>query len=126
MIQLLDKSSDGVLGFKLSGKLTDEDYQQFLPAVEALIERHGRIGLLVMFVDFEGWDIGALWEDLKFAAKHVDDVERIALLGDGALQKWMSKICAPFTFAEVKNFRLAEDAAAWQWVRERDWSGVKD
>jgi len=28
---------------------------------------------------FKGWTAGALWEDTKFAAKHFNDIDRIAV-----------------------------------------------
>jgi len=38
MIEKLSKSSGRVVGFKLSGKLTDEDYQTLVPQLEKVIK----------------------------------------------------------------------------------------
>jgi hypothetical protein len=43
-----------VLLVQLSGKLTKEDYQHFVPAVERLIEQQGKLRLLVQMRDFHG------------------------------------------------------------------------
>jgi hypothetical protein len=37
------------------GKLTREDYQRFVPEVERLIARYGRISVLFEMHEFHGW-----------------------------------------------------------------------
>jgi hypothetical protein len=39
MIEKLGRSAGAVLGFKMSGKLHDEDYQQFVPLVKPTEKR---------------------------------------------------------------------------------------
>ena len=51
MITALPQSSGKTLGFKMSGKLHDEDYKQFVPAVEAAIKANGKVRLLAQFVE---------------------------------------------------------------------------
>ena len=38
MIEKLDDSSDNVLGFKISGKIKKDDYDEFVPAVKAVVD----------------------------------------------------------------------------------------
>ena len=116
MIQILDKTKDKVLGFKMSGKLHDEDYKHFVPTVEAAVKQHGRVRLLAQFENFHGWDAHALWDDIKFSTQHCGDVERIALVGEKAWEKWMAQVCKPFTLAQVRYFDHAESDAAWNWL----------
>jgi len=118
MIKKLSESSGKIIGFTLSEKLHDDDYKQFVPEVEAVIEKEGKARLMVIFKDFHGWDAHALWDDIKFAAKHYSDVERIALVGDKKWEKWMAKVCMPFTKAKIKDFDIAEIQSAWAWIRE--------
>ena len=118
MITRLDKSTDTVLGFTLSGKLHDEDYQHFVPAVDAAIAAHGRVRLLAHFADFHGWDMRALWDDIKFSATHCTKMDRIALVGDKRWEKAMATVCKPFTMAKVRYFDAAQIADAWKWLEE--------
>ena len=67
---------------KLSGKLTKESYESFVPAVEKQIQKHGKLRLLVEMHDFHGWTAGALWEDIKFDTHHWRDIERLAIVGE--------------------------------------------
>ena len=118
MIQTLNKTKDKVLGFKMSGKLHDEDYKHFVPTVEAAIKKHGKVRLLAQFEDFHGWDMHALWDDIKFSTKHCADVERVALVGDKKWEKWMAAVCKPFTLAKIRYFDVKDIEAAWKWVAE--------
>jgi hypothetical protein len=85
MIERLQTDSPKILAFRLSGKLHDADYKTFVPAVEAAIDAEGKIRMLAAFHDFHGWDLHAVWDDIKFSTKHCTDIERIALVGD---RKW--------------------------------------
>jgi hypothetical protein len=116
MIEKLERSSGAVLGFKMSGKLHDEDYRQFVPLVEEAIQAHGKVRLLAQFHDFHGWDLHALWDDIKFSTKHCTDVEQIALVGEKKWEEWMAKVCKPFTMAKVKYFEAAQVETAWKWL----------
>jgi hypothetical protein len=118
MITQLQTGSPNIIGFMLSGKLHDEDYQTFVPAVDAALAVQGSLRLYAQFADFHGWDLHAAWDDFKFGVKHYDSFERIALIGDQRWQEWMSGFCKPFTRAEVKYFNADDSAAAWAWLRE--------
>ena len=118
MIEPLSRSTGNVLGFKLSGKLHDEDYKHFVPAVDEVLKSHEKVRLLALFQDFHGWDAHALWDDIKFAAGHFSKFERIAMVGDKKWEEWMAKVCKPFTAATVKYFDAGELDAAWAWVSE--------
>jgi SpoIIAA-like len=118
MIEKLPQSTDKILGFKMSGKLHDEDYKTFVPVIDAAVAKGGKIRLLAQFHDFHGWDMHALWDDIKFSTTHCTAMERIALVGDKAWEKWMAKVCVPFSMAKIKYFEAAEIDAAWKWLQE--------
>ncbi len=76
MVELQPETDGRILTVKLSGKLTKEDYAKFVPEVERLIKNRGKVRILCQMHDFHGWQMGALWEDIKFDVKHFADVER--------------------------------------------------
>jgi hypothetical protein len=102
---------------ELSGRLSREDFQRFGPEIERLIDRHGKIRVLVQMHDFHGWDMAALWEDIKLDARHFNDIERIALVGEQKWQESLSTICRPFTTARVRYFDLDRVEEARTWLR---------
>lgn len=120
MIEKLQPEKGNVIAFKLSGKLHDEDYKGFVPEIEALIERHGKIRLLFLLQNFQGWDLHAAWDDIIFDIKHYRDLERIALVGDQAWKKWMVILSKPFTAAETRFFPGDEIDAAWDWLLDEE------
>lgn len=117
-IQLDEQDGGKVLFVRVTGKLSKEDYQQFTPKVEALIQQFGKIRILFEMHDFHGWKAGALWEDIKFDARHYADIERLALVGDKKWERGMGTFCRPFTTARIRYFDLSEAAAAHQWIME--------
>lgn len=118
MIEQLKIDSDKVLGFRMSGKLHDEDYKTFVPLVDAAIAKEGKVRLLAEFHDFHGWDMHALWDDIKFSTTHCTKIERIALVGEKTWEKWMASVCKPFTMAKIKYFEASQIDAAKAWLAE--------
>jgi hypothetical protein len=112
---MLDGLGGRVIGLKLSGRLHDEDYDRFVPMVDEAVAAHGKVRMYVEFHDFHGWSAHALWDDIVFAASHVLDIERIAMVGETTWEEWMAKVCKPFTRATIKYFdhAHADDAKAW-------------
>lgn len=110
-----EKICGKVMEIHLNGTLTKEDYARFVPDTEEMIRQHEKINMLIMMDDFHGWDAGALWEDIKWDAKHFNHVERIAVVGDQKWQKWMTTFCKPFTTAKVRYFDHGQvpEARAW-------------
>ena len=118
MIEKLPSPTENVVAFKLSGKLHDEDYKTFVPAVDEVIARHGKARLLTHFHDFHGWDLHAMWDDVKFAATHCTKIDRIAMIGDKKWEQWMARVCKPFTLAKIRYFDVSEIDAAKAWLAE--------
>lgn len=104
-----------ILHVQISGKLTKETYQTFVPAIEDTIKEYGKIRILVEMHDFHGWTAGALWEDMKFDFHHWKDIERLAIVGESKWEEGMAVFCRPFTTAKLKYFdhTQLEEAEAW-------------
>ena len=60
MIEVMDESSGRVFALRISGKLLHQDYQQFVPMLETLIEQHGKVRCLIEMIDFHGFELPAL------------------------------------------------------------------
>ena len=88
MVERIEGLPAGVLGFRLVGKLSRDDYQgELIQPILAALERGERLKLLVELPDdFEGLDAGALWEDLKAVGsvglKHRSGWEKFAVVTD--------------------------------------------
>jgi hypothetical protein len=118
MIAIKQLNPPSILEVKVTGKFEKEDYQTFGRQVEDLIRSQGKIRVLFLMEEFHGWSIGGLWEDLKFDAKHFNDIERLALVGDRKWEKGMAEFCKPFTTAKVHYFDMEQMSDAKAWIVE--------
>jgi len=117
-IQLNEENNGRVLIIHVTGKLTKADYENFVPEVERLIGRFGKLSMLFDMTGFHGWDAGAFWEDAKFAVRHFSDVEKFAIVGDKKWHESMAVFCKPFTRARVRYFDYHEIHEARKWLDE--------
>ncbi|RXE56355.1 hypothetical protein ABH15_09635 [Methanoculleus taiwanensis] len=107
------------LGFLLRGRLTEADYTEvLLPALDAAIDQHEEIRVLLQVKDFEGWTVGGAWEDLTNWPKW-RQIERMAVVTDESwdtVMTWMMKVFAGLTDMDLQFFREERLAEAWDWL----------
>ena len=118
MIEVLPTDNEKVLAFKMSGKLHDADYARLSRRSTPPSPSTARCGCLAQFHDFQGWDMKALWDDIKFSTTHCTKIDRIALVGEKTWEKWMAKVCKPFTMAKIEYFDAAKIDDAKKWLAE--------
>lgn len=117
MAATINQSEDGqVLEVEVTGTLTRQDYDVFVPVIETQMQQ-GKVKLLVSMRDFTGWELGALWEDIKFDIRHFRDIERLALVGDKKWEEGMAWFCKPFTTATIAYFDQSQIETARSWIR---------
>ena len=117
-IQLNEENDGRLIVVHVSGKLAKADYEHFVPEFERLVGQHGKLRVLFEMTGFHGWEVGALWEDTKFAIKHFADIERIAMVGETKWQHGMATFCKPFTKATIQYFDHTKAAEARNWLDE--------
>ena len=121
MIEQLSDLPAGVLGFRFSGRVRRDEYDDVLaPALKARLESGEKVRLaIVIGQDFERFEAGAMWEDLKFGfgsgITHLSSWEKMALVSDA---DWVRHAMGFFGWmvpGEARVFPLAEleDARAW-------------
>jgi hypothetical protein len=116
-----EEEEDGQsVAVRVTGKLVEADYACLVPELERLIQQHGKLRLLFELSGFQGWDAGALWDEIKFDMKHFADIERLAVIGDKKWEHAMTAFCKPFTKASIRYFDSAEAADARKWWRESE------
>ena len=118
---MLDKISDlpdSVLGFRASGELTSDDYQNVLiPAVEAALQSRDKLRLLYLLGDdVTGFSAGAAWQDTKVGMAHATRWEKIAVVTDKDWLRHSVNIFGYLIPGEIKAFTAAEEADARAWI----------
>lgn len=118
MIDIHPESQNETLVIQATGILTAADYEtRFQPIVEELISKHGKINLVIYLDDlFEGWALGAMWDDAKFGMKHRHDFNRVAVVGAQAWFKWAYEVGAKFLDGKFHTFDQDDLVGAVAWA----------
>ena len=118
MLETMEKSSGNVIGYKLSGDVTKEDYATLDPAVEAAVERYGTINLLFDITELHWEKVSAWSSDIDFGKKYKGAIEKMALVGkmqgNKAWQKAADEAMEPFYAKTIQYFESDNDA--WDWL----------
>jgi len=121
MIEILQDSGHGALGFKASGEITKEDLEGVDPRIQREIgEAHGNpIGLLIDLTDAKGIGWAAYWEQLRFLHKYGGPIARVAILGAHTFEQLLADLARSTVImqADVRYFYANESAHAWHWVK---------
>lgn len=104
---------------RATGKLNKEDYPAFVAEFNQLVREHGKMRVVFDVTGLEGWDAGAIWEEIKFDVKHISDIERLAVIGDKRWHHGMTAFLDPFTPISMRYFHRGEAAEARRWVVDR-------
>lgn len=110
------EANENVVDVRASGTLTSEDYDRLVPELERLAAEHGPLRIYIELRDFSGWTPAALWKDIRFDARHQDDMERIAVVGEKRLEDWATKLSKPFLKADMRFFPREEAQEARRWL----------
>jgi hypothetical protein len=119
-VERIEGMPGDALGFRLSGKLDRDTYFRILDPVRERLDRGEKVSFLIETApDFDGFDLAALWEDVKMAGtvglKHRSSWERLAVVTD---KDWMRNAVAAVGWlvpGEIRVFEPGEleQAKAW-------------
>jgi hypothetical protein len=78
-----------------------------------------RIKMLVIVVNFEGWERGTHWDDMSFYTKYGDKITKMAIVSDPKLAAELKMFSgAGFRAAPVKFFPPTQLEQARVWLSE--------
>jgi hypothetical protein len=123
MLEKMSESSGPVVGYRVVGKVTAEDYQQLNPEIAALVDKYGSVDVLLDMQEFAGEEVKAWLPDLKFGHRFHDNVAKMAIVGDKRWEKWMTDLIKPFYAKEGEFFPPDEIDKAWAWLRQKKVDG---
>ena len=118
MLRILEGLPANVLGVEAVGTVTDTDYEHVLiPAVRARRDAHEKLRFLYVLGDeFDGWSMGALWEDTKLGLESARAWEKIAIVSDSDTVHHAVKALGWMIPGDVKVFDDDELDDAKEWV----------
>jgi hypothetical protein len=110
MVERIADMPGGAVGFRAGGKITRDEYHEFLAPVRDVVERGDTINFLFATEpDFSGLDMAALWEDVKAAGtiglKHRGQWGRFAVVTD---KDWLRHAVSAFGWLSPGELRIYE------------------
>jgi SpoIIAA-like len=125
MVERLSEMPAGTIGFRFAGRLEAADYRDVLiPALREAVASGELRAVFVIGPEYEGFDLGAVKEDLKgavpLALEHRGAWRRLAAVTD---VEWVAKAVEAFRWmmpGEVKVYPLVELDQAKAWVAAED------
>jgi hypothetical protein len=118
MFEKMSQSEGKVIGYRVVGTITKDDYAAMVPDVEALVKKEGKINFLLDMTQFKWEKVSAWGADWGFGREFRNQIERLAIVGDKKWEKWLTKLAEPFYAGEGKYFTSAEMDDAWDWLSD--------
>lgn len=120
MLEIDGDTAGNVFSVRARGTVTGKDYEEILiPALEERIARFGKVRILYTIGrDFSGVTIGAMWSDARAIIKHLNSIERAAVITD---VWWMINLTRLFSIIlhyPVKAYGTKMSVEAEAWIRE--------
>jgi hypothetical protein len=117
MIEFLDFPDTNIVGVHLSDTLTEDDYEAFAHQLRDQLEAHMTVRLLFEIEDVEGWEPEDRWEDLTFDMRQVEDVDKVAVIGDDPWEPLADKIEFLFPSSLIQTYEDADREDGLEWLR---------
>ena len=111
----MGESEENVLGYRVVGDVTRDDYATMVPTVQAAVKEYGAVRLLFDLDDFTWEKVDAWGSDLDFGKDFKNSIERMALVGHQSWGKYMTKLAKPFYAQQIEW--LTDVDEAWTWVK---------
>ena len=125
MHDFLDLPDPNIVGVKLSDTLTKDDYEAFASVLEDQFAAHITTRVLLVMEDVDDWAPAEQWEDLAFDVRHLNDVDKVAVVGDDLWERWLEKVEALFPMSTIQTYDAADQEEALDWIRgDMDVPGV--
>lgn len=125
MYKILEGSEGNVLGVEVVGGYLKKDVEELKKICDDKIaEGHGRLNFLIKIdqLDFGKSELGAFYEDAKYALSHIKNLRHIAVVGNSKLEKALivmdNKLLGKAKKELIeKYFDVADMEKAWDFVR---------
>lgn len=117
MITMIPFDADNVVGIRIDGKISTEEFEDAKQTIEDKFGRHEKIRLYAEILSFGGISLEALLKDIKFSLGHWTRFEKEVIVTD---KSWLHKVGFAankvFPGMEVKIYPVEQKDAARQHV----------
>jgi hypothetical protein len=108
----------GFLELTVDGRVSKEDYQAAIDAVDELLKSHEKLNVLEIVLDI-GWvEPEVWWKDIVFHLHHRNFLNRVAIVSDSGWVGPVTRLFAPLYPAAIRTFTTGEIEVARAWARD--------
>lgn len=120
MIDILTDLPPHVIGFRATGKVSKQDYEEVLmPAVDNQAKLFKKINFLLLIdTDISNYTLGAWMDDALIGLKHFSHWHKVAIVSHYDSIKKITDIFGHLVPGIYKGFRISELEEAKKWVGE--------
>lgn len=115
----IENASTGLLTVKISGWLAYPELVAIQQAMAEMIQKYGKVRVLTIAENFQGWERGGDWGDVSFQMTYDAYIERIAIVGE---KRWeelaLVFISKGFRSFPIEYFAPTHLAAANAWLQQ--------
>lgn len=118
MIEYREDAGTDLVEIVVDGRIGKAEFDDVADRLEAYIRRHGKVRVLEEVRSLGGIEPAALWADLRFALRHLNDFSRCAVVSD---KRWIEPLTTgvgKLVACELRHFLPGQIAAARAWLRE--------
>ena len=119
MIKELPRSYENNLAFEITGKVSKEEEEAWIARLDVITDTYEKFNVMIVLGDNASWGFEAGLADIKWIAKHMDKFNKIAIVAESDVWKWLIKVDSFFAkFIGIKElyFNMSNLEAAWDWV----------
>ncbi len=112
MIQFKQISQE-IVELDFSGEITGEDYKSVKPKIESVMAREGKVKFLMDMTAAGGFNLGAVYQDIKFDIEHFKNIGATAVIASKKTYELMVKAINLIYPEKVYHFETPETALNW-------------
>jgi hypothetical protein len=125
MLKQISDMPPGTIGFEAHGDVDDDDFDDIVsPVLRREIAAGRKVRLLYLLgpqlQDYQG---DAVKEEMKFAARHATEYERVAVVSDESWLRPALRMLSILVPGQVRGFPVAQLQSAKDWVAGVDEPG---
>ena len=110
--------SGDVVGIILEQKMNTENLEQIQKMLQEKIQKYNQISVYLEDRNSDGITLQAIFKDLVFEMKQKESLQKIAVVSDAKLFKFVTVVKEKLVGAEVESFSKEERLRAMNWVME--------
>lgn len=117
MHEILDLPDTNIHGFEFSDSLTEEDLEALVSTLRDSLEQYMTTRVIFVMKDVDDWSPEERWEDLSFDVRHLQDLDKVAIVGDDLWEPWLDKVEILFPMSEIQVYDEEDYEEAEDWIR---------